>query len=89
MDIRLIFKYYLPHLKKYKKSTALVLTSYALAVAGSGMVTPVLYKRIMDIVSGTGDASALINTVLFIGGMLLLRLYDDVLAKPHAEECCR
>jgi len=72
MDIRLIFKYYLPHLKKYKKSTALVLTSYALAVAGSGMVTPVLYKRIMDIVSGTGDASALINTVLFIGGMLLL-----------------
>ena len=72
MDIRLIFKYYLPHLKKYKKSTALVLTSYALAVAGSGMVTPVLYKRIMDIVSGTGDASALINTVLFIGGMILL-----------------
>ena len=72
MDIRLIFKYYLPHLKKYKKSTVLVLTSYALAVAGSGMVTPVLYKRIMDIVSGTGDASALINTVLFIGGMLLL-----------------
>src|SRR3989344_2326720 len=72
MDIRLIFKYYLPHLKKYKKSTVLVLTSYALAVAGSGMVTPVLYKRIMDIVSGTGDASALINTVLFIGGMILL-----------------
>jgi len=76
MDIRPIFKYYWPHLKKYKKSTFLVFASYSLAVVGSGMVAPILYKRIMDIVSGAEKSAvistALINTVLFLGGALLL-----------------
>ena len=76
MNIKLIFKYYWPHLKKYKKSTVLVFASYALAVVGSGMVTPVLYKRIIDIVSGAGGSaavsSALLNTVFFLGGALVL-----------------
>lgn len=76
MDTRLIFKYYWPHLKKYKKSTGLIFVSYTLAIVGSGMVTPILYKRIIDIVSGAGNSStvsaALINTVLFLGGVLLL-----------------
>lgn len=76
MDIKLIFKYYWPHLKKYKKSTFLVFASYSLAVAGSGMLAPILYKRIIDIVSGAGNpaaaSAALINTVLLLGGVLLL-----------------
>ena len=76
MDIRIIFKYYLPHLKKYKKITSFVFASYSLAVVGSGMVAPILYKRIMDIVSGGGNSAevstALINTVLVLGGVLIL-----------------
>ncbi|MFH1423335.1 MAG: ABC transporter ATP-binding protein [Candidatus Nealsonbacteria bacterium] len=76
MDIRLIFKYYLPHFKKYRKSTFLVFASYTFAVVGSGMVAPILYKRIMDIVSFGGNpaeiSTALINTVLFLGGVLIL-----------------
>ncbi|MDP3998304.1 MAG: ABC transporter ATP-binding protein [bacterium] len=76
MDIRLIFKYYWPHLKKYKKSTGLVFISYTFAVVGSGMMAPILYKRIIDIVSGSGNladvSTTLINTVFFLGGVLLL-----------------
>src|SRR3989344_934144 len=76
MDIRLIFKYYWPHLKKYKKSTVLVFVFYSLAIVGSGMAAPVLYKRIIDIVAGAGSPVAvsapLINTVLLLGGVLLL-----------------
>ena len=76
MDIRLIFKYYWPHLKNYKKSTVFVFVFYSLAIVGSGMAAPVLYKRIIDIVSGTGSPVAvsalLINTVLLLGGVLLL-----------------
>ena len=76
MDIRPIFKYYLPHLRKYQKSTWLVFVSYSLAVVGSGMVTPVLYKRIIDIVSGAEKSTTisieLINTVLVLGGVLIL-----------------
>ncbi|MEK7503628.1 MAG: ABC transporter ATP-binding protein [Patescibacteria group bacterium] len=76
MDIKLIFKYYWPHLKKYKKSTFFIFLSYSLAVVGSGMVAPVLYKRIIDIISRAGnpaDASAaIINTVMLLGVALLL-----------------
>lgn len=76
MNIRLIFKYYWPHLRKYKKSTGLVFVSYTLAIAGSGMATPVLYKRIIDIVSNAekspAASAALINTILLLGGTLLL-----------------
>ncbi|MFH1780450.1 MAG: ABC transporter ATP-binding protein [Candidatus Nealsonbacteria bacterium] len=76
MDIRLILKYYWPHFKKYKKSTVLVIISYTLAIAGSGMAAPVLYKRIVDIVSSAknpADVSmVLINTVLMLGGVLFL-----------------
>jgi len=76
MDIKLILKYYWPHFKQYRKSTVFVLVFYALAVAGSGMVTPVLYKRIIDIVSGASNSNdvstALINTVLILGGVLFL-----------------
>jgi len=76
MDIKLILKYYWPHFKRYKKSACVVFVSYAVAVVGSGMAAPVLYKRIMDVVSDTSriaDAPAtLINTVLILGVVLFL-----------------
>lgn len=78
MSIKTVLKYYWPHLKKYRKSTFLVLFSYAVAVVGSGMITPILYKRIIDVVSGSvpsaADSAILIHTVLWLG--LVLFLYN-------------
>ncbi|MBI2042456.1 MAG: ABC transporter ATP-binding protein [Candidatus Nealsonbacteria bacterium] len=75
MNLKLIFKYYWPHLKKYKKSNLLVFVSYGIAVAGSSIIAPLLYKRIIDVVTTTGvpaeASSVLINTLLMLGAVLL------------------
>lgn len=71
MSFKLIIKYYWPHLAKYKKSSLLVFFSYGVAVAGGGIITPILYKRIMDVVSTAADPTAvggtLVHTMLFLG----------------------
>lgn len=64
MDIKLIFKYYWPHIKKYKISGLLVLFIYGLAVAGSAIGTPLLFKKIIDVVSNTQDPSSIANTLI-------------------------
>ncbi|MBI4034179.1 MAG: ABC transporter ATP-binding protein [Candidatus Brennerbacteria bacterium] len=75
MNLKLIFKYYWPQLKKYRMSVPLVFLSYALAVAGSGVAAPLLYKRIIDSVSTAGNPAAvsgvLINAVLLLGLVML------------------
>ena len=79
MNLKLIIKYYWPHLKRYKKSSLLVFFSYGLGVVGGGIITPLLYKRIIDIVSTAGNPAlvgdALIRTVLFLG--LVIFLYNS------------
>ena len=79
MNLKLIIKYYWPHLKRYKKSSLLVFFSYGLGVVGGGIITPLLYKRIIDIVSTAGHPAlvgyALIRTVLFLG--LVIFLYNS------------
>ncbi len=55
MNLKLIIKYYWPHLKRYKKSALLAFFSYGLGVVGGGIITPLLYKRIIDIVSTAGN----------------------------------
>ncbi|MDP3981939.1 MAG: ABC transporter ATP-binding protein [bacterium] len=76
MNIRQIFKYYFPHVKKYWASTILVFFSYGLAVIGTGLVIPVLHKRIIDAVSSGADPASLgailIHTVLILGAILVI-----------------
>jgi ATP-binding cassette, subfamily B, bacterial len=78
MDIKLIFKYYWPHIKKYKISGLLVFVMYFFAVIGSAILVPLLSKKIMDIVSTTQDpssvASTLISTVIMLG--IVIFSYD-------------
>lgn len=70
MNISLIFKYYWPHIKKYKKSALLVFVSYGIALASTSIVSPLLYKRIVDAVAGASDPM-LVSTVLFSTLLLL------------------
>lgn len=76
MDIRKIFKYYFPHVRRYRTPTVLVFFSYALAVAGTGLVIPVLYKRIIDNISSGADplslSTSLIQTVFILGVVLVV-----------------
>lgn len=75
MNFGLIFKYYWPHIKKYKKSNLLIFVSYGIAVVGSGIIAPLLYKRIIDVVTTAGVPAAasgiLVNTLLMLGAVLL------------------
>lgn len=76
MNIILIFKYYWPHIKKYKKSVPLVFLSYGLAVASTTIVTPLLYRKIIDTIVSSPDPSTagavLVPTLLLLGGAIFI-----------------
>ncbi len=76
MNPKLIFKYYWPYIKRYKKSTALVFLFFGIAVVATDILSPILYKRIVDLIS-LGEISAetstqLFETILIIGGVIIL-----------------
>ena len=70
MNLKLIIKYFWPHILNYKKSTLLVFFSYGLGTVGAGIVSPLLYKRVIDAVSGGALPEAvsgmLIETLIFL-----------------------
>ncbi len=76
MNIKLIFKYYWPHIKRYKKSAILVFVSYALAVAAGSIGVPLIYKKIIDTITNASApelvSAMLIKTVLMLGGVLVV-----------------
>ena len=76
MDIKLIFKYYWPHIKKYKISGLLVFVMYFFAVVGSAIFVPLLFKKVMDVVSSTQNpsdvAGVLTTTILKLGVVIVV-----------------
>lgn len=76
MNIKLIFKYYWPYIKKYKKSGMIVFLGYGLALVGTDVIGPLLYKQIIDIVSSAKDplvGGGMLTPILFVlGGVILL-----------------
>ncbi len=76
MDIRLIAKYYWPHVKKYKKSGILIFVMYGCGVVFTSIVNPLLYKRIIDIVTNTSDpllvGGTLMSTLFLLGGAIFV-----------------
>lgn len=78
MDIKLIFKYYWPHIKKYKKSTLLAFGMYALAAVGTDIIAPLIYKRIIDIVSGAQDPQQVAGLLMSILLVLIASLVFTV-----------
>lgn len=75
MNFGLILKYYWPHFKQYKKSNLVVFVAYGIAVVGSGIIAPLLYRQIIDIVTTVETpmaASQAITNILIVLGVVLL-----------------
>ncbi len=76
MQIKKIFAYYWPHIKKYKWVNVLTFGSYGVAVILSDILTPLLYKKLVDIMSSTNirdvDTWYVMSIVLFWGILLIL-----------------
>ena len=74
MNPKLIFKYYWPHIKKYKKSGILAFIGYGLGTLALDAGAPLLYTRIIDTVSSSEDRSAaagtLISALLMLGAVI-------------------
>jgi ATP-binding cassette, subfamily B, bacterial len=51
MNFKLIFKHYWKFLKKYTKSQVLILIGYGLGAIGTTVIVPLIYKRMVDVVS--------------------------------------
>lgn len=76
ISLKLIFKYYWPHIKRYKKTIILTFALFGSAVVLTDIFSPLLYKKIMDLVS-LGEVSeelsrSLIMTILMLGGVIFL-----------------
>jgi len=76
MNIKTILKYYWPHLKRYKKTVLLLFISYAGAIVMADILVPLLYKRIVDLVSTTSSpaliSGELFQILIFLGIFLFL-----------------
>ncbi len=79
MQIKKILGYYWPHVKKHKWVTILTFTAYGIAVVLSELITPLLYKKLIDLISTIKDLSALdivsVMSIVYLWGFLLL-LYN-------------
>ena len=64
MPFKRIFYYYWLQIKKYKWSFFLVLFAYGIGVILSDILNPLLYKKIIDLISG-GTPSPLLSQELF------------------------
>lgn len=52
MHISKIFKYYWPHVKKYPKTVILTFVMYGIGALLTNLLEPIIYKNIIDLVSG-------------------------------------
>jgi ATP-binding cassette subfamily B protein len=66
-----IFRYYWPHVKEYRWSMFATLAAYGFGTFLSHAATPLIYKRIIDIVSSARTAE---TPEMLIGGLVLLVL---------------
>ncbi|MFZ2187892.1 MAG: ABC transporter ATP-binding protein [Candidatus Moraniibacteriota bacterium] len=83
--VRRIFKYYWPHIKKYRIIIGIYFFLYGVAVILSDIVTPIVYKGLIDVISrGATAPLASANTLYWvyilgavvIGYSILYRLGD-------------
>jgi ATP-binding cassette subfamily B protein len=77
MQIKKILGYYWPHIKKHKWVTLLTFVAYGIATILSEIFTPLLYKKLIDLMTapagaGTIDHAVIIGLVLFWGVLLLM-----------------
>jgi len=89
MKFKLIFKHYWPHVKKYPKTGIFTLVCYGLGAILASIITPIFYKRIIDIASGSitdiDIGKEIILQVCIVGGIVftynvLFRIADFILS---------
>ncbi len=76
MDLKKIFKYYVAYAKKYWVTVLVTFIFYGLAVVLASVLSPLLYKEIIDTVSSSLDPVSskqeLISIVLILGIVLFM-----------------
>ena len=78
MPFKIILSYYWPHIIKYKKSFFLSLVLYGSGVVIAGSVTPLYYKKIIDVISlgNTAQNKESLLMSLFVRLVLFLLAYN-------------
>lgn len=78
VPLRLIISYFLPHIQKYKWTFYLAFVGYGISFILGGIIQPLYYKEIMDIITSSVEDSAtvadkLIAVVWTIGIVIVIR----------------
>ncbi len=78
MQIKKILGYYWSHIKKHKWITILTLSTYAIGVIFSEIFTPLLYKRLIDIITNATEqlptTEAVLPIVFLWGGFMFVHI---------------
>lgn len=77
VPLRLIISYFLPHIKKYKWTFSLTFIGYGISFILGGIVQPLFYKEIMDVIvtakNNTDVADDVIRLVWIIGAIVIVK----------------
>lgn len=65
MRILTIFKYYWPHVLRYPKTVILTFVTYGIGALLTHLFEPIIYKNIIDTISGSMDSSAVEGDLIF------------------------
>lgn len=74
LEIRRTLGYYWPHMKRYPKSHIVTFVAFGLSLVGTEVVTPLIYKNIIDTVSGVNTPSTQAEPLFFLLFLLAITL---------------
>lgn len=84
MNIRKIFGYYWPHVKRYKWGLIVSLFAFMIATIAGGILVPIVYKEIFDLVA-SGTPNTVYNELILHLGVAFGLLFLTNLAHALAE----
>src|SRR3989338_846413 len=70
VPLRLILSYFLPHINKYKKSFYVVFVGYGISFILAGVITPLFYKEIIDVVNIASNPAAVESDLIGLVAMI-------------------
>lgn len=77
VPLRLIISYFLPHIQKYKWTFYLVFVGYGISFVLGGIIKPLFYRDIIDVVTSAENraaaADSVITLVIIVAGVAILQ----------------
>src|SRR3989344_4798712 len=70
VPLRLILSYFLPHINKYKKSFYVLFVGYGISFILAGVITPLFYKEIIDVVNIASNPAAVERDLIGLVAMI-------------------